>query len=238
GGSDPARARRREGQARGGADPVPAAAQAHQPARRDDVGRRAADAGHRPLPDGGPGADHVRRAFSRPRAAGRAGSPARHSTAERARAYDPAGGAERRRLAQDLAARLRAGERPHRDERQRRRAAARRPRAPSLPGTLTMQFLTDVQNLIGRLKEGDAFRKHVNDRLPLIIAVGAVLLLASASITVGTVLYLGGKSSFMVLLGMIAAPFLLLGSLLVQLYVLFSWLEERALAPVAGRKPR
>ena len=101
-----------------------------------------------------------------------------------------------------------------------------------------MQFLTDVQNLIGRLKEGDAFRKHVNDRLPLIIAVGAVLLLASASITVGTVLYLGGKSSFMVLLGMIAAPFLLLGSLLVQLYVLFSWLEERALAPVAGRKPR
>jgi hypothetical protein len=101
-----------------------------------------------------------------------------------------------------------------------------------------MQFLTDAQNLIGRLKDGDALRKHLSDRLAMVIAVAAVLLLASASITVGTVLYLGGKSSALVLLGMISAPFMLLGSLLVQLYVLFSWLEERALAPVAGRKPR
>jgi hypothetical protein len=101
-----------------------------------------------------------------------------------------------------------------------------------------MQFLTDVQNLIGRYKDGDAFRKHVNDRLAMVIAVAAVLLLASASITVGTVLYLGGKSSALVLFGMISAPFLLLGSLLAQLYVFFSWLEERAVAPVAGRKPK
>lgn len=101
-----------------------------------------------------------------------------------------------------------------------------------------MQFLTDAQNLIGRLKESDAFRKHVNERLPMIIAVAAVLLLASAAITVGTVLYLGGKSSALVLLGMISAPFLLLGSLAVQLYVFLSWLEERAMAPVAGRKAK
>ena len=99
-----------------------------------------------------------------------------------------------------------------------------------------MQFVTDVQNLMGRFRDGDAFRKHVNDRAPLIIAVAAVLLLASASTTVGTVLYLGGKSSALVLLGMVSAPFLLLGSLLVQLYVLFSWLEERAMAPIAGRR--
>jgi hypothetical protein len=101
-----------------------------------------------------------------------------------------------------------------------------------------MQFLEDAQNLIGRFKGSQHFRKHVNDRAPLIIAVAAVLLLASAAITVGTVLYLGGKSSVLVLLGMISAPFLLLGSLAVQLYLLFSWLEERALAPVAGRKPK
>ena len=100
-----------------------------------------------------------------------------------------------------------------------------------------MKFLEDAQNLIGRFKQSAHFRKHVNDRAPLIIAVAAVLLLASAAITVGTVLFLGGKSSALVLLGMISAPFLLLGSLAVQLYLLFSWLEERAMAPVAGRKP-
>ena len=101
-----------------------------------------------------------------------------------------------------------------------------------------MQFLNDVQDLIGRYKGSAAFRKHVSDRLAMIIAVASVLLLASAGITVGTVLYLGGKSSALVLFGMISAPFLLLGSLLVQLYVFFSWLEERAVAPLAGRKPK
>jgi hypothetical protein len=101
-----------------------------------------------------------------------------------------------------------------------------------------MQFFTDVQNLIGRYKDGDALRKHVSERLAMVVAVAAVLLLASAAITVGTVLYLGGKSSGLVLVGMISAPFLLLGSLLVQLYVFFSWLEERAVAPIAGRKPK
>ena len=38
------------------------------PGRRHAVGRRAADAGDRPLPDGPPELDHVRRAFARPRA--------------------------------------------------------------------------------------------------------------------------------------------------------------------------
>lgn len=101
-----------------------------------------------------------------------------------------------------------------------------------------LAFLEDAQNLAGRFKQSAAFRKHVNDRLPMIIAVASVLLLAAAGVAVGTVLYLGGKSSALVLFGMIAAPFILLGSLLVQLYVFLSWIEERAVAPLAGRPPK
>ena len=55
------------------------------------------------------------------------------------RPHHPAGGAERRRFAQIVQSRLRAGERPHRHERLGRRAAARRPRAPGLSRALSFK---------------------------------------------------------------------------------------------------
>jgi hypothetical protein len=91
-----------------------------------------------------------------------------------------------------------------------------------------MPFLKEAGDLYGRYKQSEVLRRHVDKRLAIVIAVAAVLLLASASIAVGTVLYLGGKSSALVLTGLVAAPFILLGSLAVQLYVFFSWLEARA----------
>jgi hypothetical protein len=91
-----------------------------------------------------------------------------------------------------------------------------------------MSFLEEVGNLYGRYKGSEVLRRHLDKRLSIVIAVAAVLLLASASISVGTVLYLGGRSSVMVLAGLIAAPFILLGSLAVQLYIFFSWVEARA----------
>jgi hypothetical protein len=91
-----------------------------------------------------------------------------------------------------------------------------------------MGFFTDAANLYARYKQSEVLRRHVDKRVPIVIAVVAVLLLASASIAVGTVLYLGGKSSALVVTGLVAAPFVLLGSLAVQLYIFFSWLEARA----------
>jgi hypothetical protein len=99
-----------------------------------------------------------------------------------------------------------------------------------------MGFFTDAANLYARYKQSEVLRRHVDKRVAIVIAVAAVLLLASASISVGTALYLGGRSTAMVLAGLVAAPFVLLGSLAVQLYVFFSWLEARALAEIA--RPR
>jgi O-antigen/teichoic acid export membrane protein len=101
-----------------------------------------------------------------------------------------------------------------------------------------MTFLTDVQNLLARYQEGDAFKRHVSQRFALVLAVVSVLVLASAGITVGTVLFIGGKNTLLILLMFVAAPFILIGSLLVGLFMFFSWLEERAIADVAGRPPK
>ena len=54
-------------------------ARAQEATRRHVVGRRAANARHRPLSDGLPGTDHARRAVARARARYRAGHAARHS---------------------------------------------------------------------------------------------------------------------------------------------------------------
>jgi len=94
---------------------LPAPRRAAPPGRRHAVGRRAADAGDRPLPDGPAAPRHVRRALARPRPAGRARRLRHHPPAQ------PRGGAdhrprraERRPLAQPRRSRLRAGERQRR----------------------------------------------------------------------------------------------------------------------------
>ena len=69
------------------------------PGGRHAVGRRAADAGDRPLPDGRAGAGDVRRAFARPRADHRAGRAQGDPRSQRAGADLRAGRAERRGVA-------------------------------------------------------------------------------------------------------------------------------------------
>ena len=100
-----ARARRRSADARSEVYAMfPRLAERKRPAGRHHVGRRAADARDRPLPDGQAGAHHVRRALARPRAALVQEVLRTIRAAQPARADDPAGGAERRGLAEDLAA--------------------------------------------------------------------------------------------------------------------------------------
>ena len=64
----------------------PMLAERRAPGRRHALGRRAADAGHRPLPDGQARPRDVRRAVARPGAGGRAGGAARPSATSTARA--------------------------------------------------------------------------------------------------------------------------------------------------------
>jgi hypothetical protein len=57
----------------------------------------------------------------------------------------------------------------------------------------------------------------------------------SLATTAGAVVTIGGTHSFLVLLMLIAAPFLLGGTFGVLLFVFFSWLETRAIARMLAK---
>jgi hypothetical protein len=94
-----------------------------------------------------------------------------------------------------------------------------------------MDILTETQNLWQRYQQGAGFRKYVKERLPLVVPALAVFLVYSLAVTAGSVITLGGTRSILVLVGLLTAPLVLLGTLFVQVFVFFSWLEERALHP-------
>jgi hypothetical protein len=99
-----------------------------------------------------------------------------------------------------------------------------------------MQILVDAQNLISRYQQGDGFQRYVKRQLPLVIAALVVFLAVSIALTAGAVVWIGGTHGFLVLLVLIIAPFLLLGSLFLQLFYFFSWLETRAMARITRRR--
>jgi len=98
-----------------------------------------------------------------------------------------------------------------------------------------MDILVEAPNLFRRYQKGDAFRRYVDDRAPLVVAVAVVFLMFSLATTAGTVVSIGGTHSFLVLLMLVAAPFLLAGTFLVLIFVFFSWLENRSLSLMLAR---
>jgi uncharacterized membrane protein len=99
-----------------------------------------------------------------------------------------------------------------------------------------MKILADAQTLISRYQQGDAFQRYVRRQLPLVIAALAVFLAVSIALTAGAVVWIGGTHGFLVLLVLIVAPFLLLGSLFLQMFFFFSWLENRAMVRITRRR--
>jgi hypothetical protein len=65
-----------------------------------------------------------------------------------------------------------------------------------------------------------------------LVAPAVLFFLAtSVACTAASIVYVAGaRSSFLVLIALLCAPVVLVGSLFVELYVFFSWLEGRALA--------
>jgi hypothetical protein len=93
-----------------------------------------------------------------------------------------------------------------------------------------MDIFTEARNLVQRYEKGDAFRLHVRERLPLIVPALAIFLAISSALGLG-LFPMMGTHRMGVLLAMVLAPFVILGSLALQAYVFFSWLELRALQP-------
>jgi hypothetical protein len=93
-----------------------------------------------------------------------------------------------------------------------------------------MDILTETQNLWQRFQRGGAFRVYLRDRLRLVVPALVIFVAFSVATTAGTVITLGGTRSFLVLVGLLTAPFILIGSLYAQLLTFFLWLENRAIA--------
>jgi hypothetical protein len=93
-----------------------------------------------------------------------------------------------------------------------------------------MDILTETQNLWERFQRGGAFRNYLRQRLVLVVPALAIFVVYSVATTAGTVITLGGTRSILVLVGLLSAPVVLLGSLFVQVFVYLQWLENRAIA--------
>jgi hypothetical protein len=98
-----------------------------------------------------------------------------------------------------------------------------------------MDLLTEAPNLLRRYREGRAFRHYVEERMPLVLPVVIVCFVFSLATAAGMIVFIGGTHPLRTLLAMVVAPFIVLGSLAVLLFVFFSWLEARAMAEVSGR---
>lgn len=104
--------------------------------------------------------------------------------------------------------------------------------------SLFLNPLNEGMSLVRRYQEGRGLRTYVQERMPLLVPVGVLIAFTSLAFAAGTVLYLGGTRSVLVLFAMLLVPVVLAGSFLVQAYVFASWLEGRALARALQRKPR
>lgn len=92
-----------------------------------------------------------------------------------------------------------------------------------------VDILTEAPNLVRRYTHGDAFRHYVHERRPLVFAALVIFATISLATTSGMVVYIGGTNAMVVLICLLLAPFVLIGGVLVQGYIFFSWLERRAL---------
>jgi hypothetical protein len=97
--------------------------------------------------------------------------------------------------------------------------------------------LEQAQGLATRLRAGEAFREHLEERLRLVLPAFAVLGLVALACAMATAVFFADLSSWLALPGFLLAPVVLVGSLYVQGLVFLSWLESRALAMALGRTP-
>jgi hypothetical protein len=104
--------------------------------------------------------------------------------------------------------------------------------------TILTDPLKDALNLAQRFQQGALFRQYVVERMWLVVPIALVMLVTSLALAFGIVMYVGGTRPLTVLLSLLIAPFVLVGSLFVQAYLFLSWLEGRALAKSLGRRTR
>jgi len=94
----------------------------------------------------------------------------------------------------------------------------------------------DARDLAARFQSSLGFQQYLRSRMILVVPAGLVYLLISVACAAATVIFLAERHPLLALPGLIIAPVVLVGSLFVQAYVFFSWLEDRAIAHALGRR--
>lgn len=103
---------------------------------------------------------------------------------------------------------------------------------------LPVETLMEAQNLAHRFQEGEGFRLYVLERKRLVIPAVLIIVLISIACAAGTIVFLAAAHGLLTLLALVLAPVILIGSLFVQVYVFFSWLEDRALKRTLRHRPK
>jgi len=96
--------------------------------------------------------------------------------------------------------------------------------------------LQDAANLYNRYQAGAGFRIYIRDRASLVMPMAVLIVLTAIACTAGTVVCLAGARAFLMLFVLLLAPFVLIGSVFVQSFLFFGWLENRALAKGLGHR--
>ena len=94
--------------------------------------------------------------------------------------------------------------------------------------------MQDALNLVQRYQQGELFRRYVTQRMWLVAPAALLIVATSLVLAFGIVVFVGGTRPMTVLLSLLLAPFVLIGSLFVQGYMFLSWLERRSLAKSLG----
>ena len=96
----------------------------------------------------------------------------------------------------------------------------------------------EARGLAARYQDGPGFRDYVASRTAFVAPAAVLFLLISIACAAATVIFLADRHPMLALPGLLLAPFVLVGSLFVQAFVFFSWLEGRALARARGRRKK
>lgn len=97
-----------------------------------------------------------------------------------------------------------------------------------------LETFEDAHRLFRHAQENEPFRRYLSRRTALLAPVAAAMVLTGIALAAGTVVFLGGTSSLLVLPAILLVPVVLAGSVFIQLYLFGTWLELRAIAEALG----
>ena len=103
---------------------------------------------------------------------------------------------------------------------------------------MPLQTLVNAEALAQRFREVESLGRYVQERAQWLIAAVAAIVLIGIGCALSIVVYLADFHPLLTLPGIVLLPVVLIGSLFVQAYVFFTWIEGRALARELGQRHR